>query len=282
MARRKTRVSVSARPRRPVVRRKTPTTVLAQTYLERFEAETPRAPVPPSPALEGLVQPAERSPAFAGLAPQQPPQNIFQQFMARLQGPVYPGPSLAEQTRLFTLKETPGVPAGGFGGIFRRAGEEVVQSTAGGLGAVVSGSPTLSGIFGGGPQQVPGPAFEAPLPTLGDIGSRISRRGGPEQLPARRLFTTVSALYRGVRPPMIGFDAQEFLGLTDEEIEGIGYTKVPGGWVRRELWDQPLQNVYGSGTAAQPQTINVNYGGYGGGGGGGTRQQSSYLVNWRI
>ena len=76
MARRQVRPSTLAgRRRRQASRRPTrriaPTRALAQTYLERFEAETPRAP---SPALEGLVQPGERSPAFAGLAGQQPQQ----------------------------------------------------------------------------------------------------------------------------------------------------------------------------------------------------------------
>ncbi len=81
---------------------------------------------------------------------------------------------------------------------------------------------------------------------------------------------------------MIGFDTQEFLNMTDDEMTDMGYVKVPGGWARRPIVDQPLRNVYGSGTAAQPQTVTVNYGGFGGGGGGGTSRQSSYLVNWRI
>ena len=223
-------------------------------------------PQVPSPALEGLVQPGERSAAFAGLAGQQPTQNFAQRFANLFSGIRGPGYKFA----LTTPREGLGplIPE-----IFQEAGREVVGSLRTALGGVVSGSAVLGGLFGERPQQVPGPAFISDLP---DISTRAARPTGF----IRAYWQTASSLTRGVKPRFITFLSQEALDIPEEWMEQH-YVKVAGGWVKREDWNQPLENVYGSGTAAQPQTINVNYGGYGGGGGG-TRQQSSYLVNWRI
>jgi hypothetical protein len=144
--------------------------------------------------------------------------------------------------------------------------------------------------FGEGPSRLalgaPEVITQADLPAPQFGLSRFGKGGrnifGPQEGWKRSYRSTASFLGRGIRPPFIGFGAQEFLHITEDEmVNSLGYAQVPGGWVRRELLDQPLQNVYGSGTAVQPQTVNVNYGGYGGGGGG-TRRQSSHLVNWRI
>lgn len=270
MARRKTRAPRSARPQRPgrQARRITrPTQRLAQTYLDEFEAETPRAPLQRFPQP---IQPAQRSPAFAGLAEQQPRQNFAQRFanlFSGIRGPGYdffPGAqeAIAQQFRM------PVLPGAEF------VASNIVNPLLGALG-----------LSGERPQQVPSPAFEglrAPLPPA------ARRPFGGRDVPGiaqpifRKYRSIVNMLDKGFRPPMIGFDTQEFLNMTDDEMTDMGYVKVPGGWARRPIVDQPLRNVYGSGTAAQPQTVTVNYGGFGGGGGGGTSRQSSYLVNWRI
>ncbi|GAH28721.1 unnamed protein product, partial [marine sediment metagenome] len=68
-----------------------------QTYLERFEAETPRAPTGATPEAE-LEQ---RRIAIRQISPLPQKPNLFQEFLQAIQGPVYQGPSLAEQTRIY-------------------------------------------------------------------------------------------------------------------------------------------------------------------------------------
>lgn len=131
----------------------------------------------------------------------------------------------------------------------------------------------------GVPENVP--LTQADLPTPLVLGAERIRAHRPTGK-IRAYWFTASSLMRGINPKFISFLAEEALDLPEDWMNEF-YVKVAGGWVRREVLDQPLQTIYGSGTAAQPQTINVNYGGYGGGGGGGgVSRQSSYLVNWRI
>ena len=243
---RRQRAPTRRTPRHRTSRGVAPARALAQTYLERFEAETPRAP---SPALEGLVEPGERSPAFAGLAGQQPQQDFFQQLMARLQGPVYPGPSIAERI---------------FGDTSVYPGPSLASQILGGTSAPFTQA-NLATPTGVGP-------------SAGLTPSEMFARNADPYRPTRgrvAFGALMSALSHGVLPPYISFAGQAYIGLSDEDLSQ-NYVMGENGWVKIERGQAVVAGSDGW-EGAEAVTYIPSYGG-----GGSARTTRSGLINWRI
>lgn len=149
MARRKTRASVLAERRRrtQTAPRKTPSRILAQTYLDRFEAETPRAPLQrfpqPIPTAQTAPPPV---PELGG----RKLEEISQQF--RQLQPTFPEP-----------ERFPSLPVAGIGGFALQRGEFQPRIGGGLFERMAQGPAQMAAIYHGlgvnlG-QQFPGSIF---------------------------------------------------------------------------------------------------------------------------
>ena len=230
---------------------------------------TPEATPPPVPssAIEGLVEPGERSAAFAGLAGQQPRQNLLQRLSQVLRGPIYPGPSIAERI---------------FGDTSIYPGPSIAEQILGAPGGA----------------QAPAPITQADLPQAG-LAPQVTTPHSPFALEAGlfhnammytsgRILKAVDAQSRNFLPRQITDVIAALLPWRDwgfssyqEALRALGYTEIPGAgtWMKDDEIASAATGGGGGQTATQYVTQRA---GYGGGGGSLRSPNFSTLINWRI
>lgn len=209
------------------------------------------APPPvPSPALEGLVELGERSPAFAGLA---------------AQPPAFPEP----------IRPLPGILRAGLEPFERRRFEREVLGVGAGAATTQADLPQA-----GLPPQVTTPhspfALEAGL-----FHNAMMYTSG-------RILKAVDAQSRNFLPRQITDVIAALLpwrdwgfGSYQEALRALGYTEIPGAgtWMK----DEEITSTTAAGGGGQTTTQYVTQrAGYGGGGGSLRSPNFSTLVNWRI
>lgn len=173
------------------------------------------APPPvPSPALEGLVEPGERSPAFAGLAQQQEIQKptFLERMRKFLLGPVYPGPSIAERLGV-SLPVYPGPSLAEQ--ILGGAGEQqsVIEQYQEGLPPTPTGEPVTG--------------FDAALAEARKLAQEFSDPMNTIEAAAGHVMVSFQ---NGYSPPFIMYEVQAHWGWTDAEMKAAGYVRGMGGW----------------------------------------------------
>ena len=227
---------------------------------QRKPRETESLPSIPSTTPPPVPAQQVRAQRDIGFDVQRQPQrqNLFQQLLAKISGPVYPGPSISERI---------------FGDTSIYSGPSLLDRFAGGASAapVTQADLPQAGLA------------QAAVPGLGGgPAARIARRGGPQQLEGRRFFTIVSAITRGVRPPLITFEAQQYLGYSHDDMKDrLGYELTAGGWVRRPVTGTVV-DAYLGGAGTGDGVVDFTLPSLPTYGGGSQRLSRSGLINWRI
>lgn len=238
-----------------------PTTPTKGRLPKQFPVPETRLPPVPSSALEGLVQPAERSPAFAGLAGQQPErrQNLLQRISAILRGPVYPGPSIAERI---------------FGDTSIYPGPSLAEQALG-TPARKQGVPSLFTPVGQDGVQLTG--YEA---ALAEARKRAAEFSDPMNTIEAAAGHVMVSFENDYSPPFIMYEVQAHWGWTDAQMRAAGYVRGMGGW-KLDLGGEEIAtttSVSGDGGGVVPSWS------FPSSGGGGSRNSyaGSSLINWRI
>ncbi len=206
------------------------------------------APPPvPSSALEGLVEPGERSPAFAGLAKQQSWRDMVEQVL--------------QQGRMIGLTQSmyAGVP---------------YHAPVGQRAPVGTQNLTTEADLPAGEQAT---GFDA---ALAEARKRAQEFSDPMNTIEAAAGHVMVSFENNYSPPFIMYEVQAHWGWSDAAMKAAGYVRGLGGWKLDLGGEDTATTAAGAGGGGAGATASWSFPSIGGG----SRNSfaSSSLINWRI